>query len=68
MYYKTEELMSYFLYIFSNSDLTQSRESFPPTARQEDKHTHTCARFNLKKKEKGMNIKYGFKFLDLFDS
>lgn len=56
MYYKTQELMSYFLYIFSNSDLTQSRESFPPTARQEDKHTHTCARFNFffkKKKKKG---------------
>lgn len=65
MYYKTEELMSYFLYIFSNSDLTQSRESFPPTGRQEDKHMH---QIQFKKKEKGMNIKYGFKFLDLFDS
>lgn len=67
MYYKTEELMSYFLYIFSNSDLTQSRESFPPTGRQEDKHTH-MHQIQFKKKEKGMNIKYGFKFLDLFDS
>lgn len=53
MYYKTEELMSYFLYIFSNSDLTQSRESFPPTARQEDKHTHMRQiQFKKKKKKK----------------